>query len=188
MLIGYAGGGTRNIFVNKPVRNLAEMKGLKVRVQGAPIWSRTFSAAGMSPTVIAYNEVYNAIQNNVISAGENEAAGVETMKFFEVAPHLAMTEHAITIRPICFSGKTYAKLPPDLQAAIMKAGKEAGTYGRQIESSEDSAKLDALEKANKLKRVPFTERDAMKKLVDPVMEAYAKEVGAEAIFAKIKAL
>jgi TRAP-type transport system periplasmic protein len=63
MLIGYAGGGVRNIFANKPVRNLADMKGLKVRVQGAPIWSRTFSAAGMSPTVIAYNEVYNAIQN-----------------------------------------------------------------------------------------------------------------------------
>ena len=69
MLIGYAGGGTRNIFVNKPVRNLAEMKGLKVRVQGAPIWSRTFAAIGMSPTVIAYNEVYNAIQNGVIAAG-----------------------------------------------------------------------------------------------------------------------
>src|SRR5215208_5830323 len=60
MLIGFAGGGTRNIFANKPVRNLAEMKGLKVRVQGAPIWSKTFSAVGMSPTVIAYNEVYNA--------------------------------------------------------------------------------------------------------------------------------
>ena len=84
MLIGYAGGGTRNIFVNKPVKNLAEIKGLKVRVQGAPIWSRTFQAAGMAPTVIAYNEVYNAIQNNVIAAGENEAAGVESMKFYEV--------------------------------------------------------------------------------------------------------
>ena len=47
MLIGYAGGGTRNIFVNHPVRNLAEMKNLKVRVQGAPIWSKTFSAIGM---------------------------------------------------------------------------------------------------------------------------------------------
>src|SRR6266850_2161882 len=105
MLIGYAGGGTRNIFINKPVRNLAEMKGLKVRVQGAPIWSRTFAAIGMSPTVIAYNEVYNAIQNGVISAGENEAAGVESMKFYEVGPNLSMTEHAITIRPICFSGK-----------------------------------------------------------------------------------
>jgi len=188
MLIGYAGGGTRNIFVNKPIKNLAEIKSLKVRVQGAPIWSRTFAAIGMSPTVIAYNEVYNAIQNNVIAAGENEAAGVEQMKFYEVAPHLSMTQHAITIRPLCFSGKTYAKLPPDLQAAIVKAGKEAGAHGRQIESSEDTAKLEKLEKENKLKRVPFADRDAMKKLVDPVMEAYAKEVGADAIYAKINAL
>ena len=77
MLIGYAGGGVRNIFSNKPASTLAELKGLKVRVQGAPIWSRTFAATGMSPTVIAYNEVYNAIQNGVINAGENEAAGVE---------------------------------------------------------------------------------------------------------------
>ena len=185
MLIGYAGGGTRNIFANKPVRTLAEMKGLKVRVQGAPIWSRTFAAVGMSPTVIAYNEVYNAIQNGVIAAGENEAAGVEQMKFFEVGPNLNITEHAITVRPLCFSAKTFAKLPKDLQDAIVRAGKEAGAYGRQIESSEDTDKLVALEKAGKLKRIPFTERAQMQALVDPVMAAYAKEIGAEAIHARI---
>ena len=188
MLIGYAGGGTRNIFVNKPVRNLKEMKGLKVRVQGAPIWSRTFQAAGMAPTVIAYNEVYNAIQNGVIAAGENEAAGVEQMKFYEVAPHLSMTQHAITIRPLCFSGKTFQKLPKDLQAAVLKAGKEAGAYGRKIESSEDEQKLVAMEKAGKLKRIAFTDRAQMKKLVDPVMAEYAKEIGAEQILAKINAI
>src|SRR4051795_10700563 len=185
MLIGYAGGGVRNIFVNKPVRNLAEIKGLKVRVQGAPIWSKTFAATGMSPTVIAYNEVYNAIQNGVIAAGENEAAGVEAMKFYEVAPHLSMTQHAITIRPLCFSVKTLKTLPKDLQEAIFKAGKEAGDYGRKLESGEEVTKLDALEKAGKLKRVPFEERDAMKKLADPVMAQYAKEIGAEGIFDKI---
>jgi tripartite ATP-independent transporter DctP family solute receptor len=188
MLIGYAGGGVRNIFVNKPVRNMTELKGLKVRVQGAPIWSRTFQAAGMAPTVIAYNEVYNAIQNGVIAAGENEAAGVESMKFYEVAPNLSMTEHAITIRPICFSGKTFKTLPADLQQAILKAGKEAGAYGRQIESSEDSAKLEALEKAGKLKRVAFEGRDQMKKLVDPVMASYAKEIEADQILARINAI
>ena len=188
LLIGFAGGGTRNIFVNKPVRNMAEMKGLKVRVQGAPIWSKTFAAAGMSPTVIAYDEIYNAIQNGVISAGENEAAGVETMKFYEVGPNLSMTEHAITIRPICFSGKTLRKLPPDLQAAILKAGKEAGAYGRQVESSQDTAKLEAMEKAGKLKRIPFTDRAALKKAVDPVMAEYAKEIGAEAIYNKINSM
>ena len=185
MLIGFAGGGTRNIFINKPMSTLAEIKGLKVRVQGAPIWSKTFAAAGMSPTVIAYNEVYNAIQNNVIAAGENEAAGVETMKFYEVAPNLAMTEHAITIRPICFSGKTFKTLPKDLQDAIIKAGKEAGAYGRQVESSEDTQKLETMEKAGKLKRIAFKDRAPMKKMVDPVMEAYAKEIGADAIFVKI---
>ena len=188
MLIGYAGGGTRNIFVNKPVRNMAELKGLKVRVQGAPIWSKTFQAAGMAPTVIAYNEVYNAIQNGVIAAGENEAAGVESMKFFEVAPHLSMTQHAITIRPLCFSGKTFKGLDKSMQAAVLRAGKEAGAYGRQIESSEDEAKLVALEKAGKLQRVPFAGRDQMKKLVDPVMAEYAKEIGAEQLLAKINAI
>jgi len=188
MLIGYAGGGTRNIFVNKPVRNLQEMKGLKVRVQGAPIWSKTFSAIGMAPTVIAYNEVYNAIQNNVIAAGENEAAGVEAMKFYEVAPQLSMTQHAITIRPLCFSTKTFKKLDKNTQAAVLKAGKEAGAYGRQVESGEDEQKLVAMEKSGKLKRVPFADRAQMKKLADPVMAAYAKEIGAEDIYNKINAL
>jgi len=188
MLIGFAGGGTRNIFANKPVRNLQEMKGLKVRVQGAPIWSKTFAAIGMSPTVIAYDEIYNAIQNGVIQAGENEAAGVEAMKFYEVGPNLNMTEHAITIRPICFSGKTFKRLPPDLQAAIVKAGKEAGIYGRQVESGADAAKLDAMEKAGRLKKIPFADRAQMKKLADPVMADYAKEIGAEAIYNKINSM
>jgi len=185
MLIGYAGGGIRNIFINTPMNSLDQIKGLKVRVQGAPIWSKTFAAAGMSPTVIAYSEVYNAIQNNVIQAGENEAAGVESMKFYEVAPNLVLTQHAITIRPLCFSGKTFRALPKELQEIVLKAGKEAGAYGRQIESSEDSQKLEALEKAGKLKRIPFEGRDEMKKRVDPVMEAYAKEIGAEEIYKKI---
>ena len=155
-----------------------------MRVQGAPIWSRTFQAAGMAPTVIAYNEVYNAIQNNVIAAGENEAAGVESMKFYEVAPHLAMTEHAITIRPICFSTKTFKTLPTDCRTRSSRpARKPAPMAGRS--SPRRTAKLDALEKAGKLKRVPFADRDAMKKLVDPVMAAYAKEIGADKIFAAI---
>ncbi|MFN9774165.1 MAG: TRAP transporter substrate-binding protein [Burkholderiales bacterium] len=187
-LIGYAGGGVRNIFSNKPARTVGDLKGLKVRVQGAPIWSKTFAAIGMSPTVIAYNEVYNAIQNGVIAAGENEAAGVEQMKFFEVGPNLIMTQHAITIRPLCFSQKTFKRLPPDLQQAVVRAGKEAGTFGRQIESSEDGQKVDALEKAGKLKKIEFTERAQMKKLVDPVMAQYAKEIGADGIYDRINAL
>lgn len=188
MLIGYAGGGVRNIFANRTATTLAELRGLKVRVQGAPIWSRAFTAVGMSPTVIAYNEVYNAIQNNVIEAGENEAAGVESMRFFEVAPNLLMTEHAITIRPICFAKQVFDRLPRELQDAVRRAGLEAGVFGRQAESSEDSQKLDQLERAGRLRRIVFNERPQMLRAVEPVMMAYAREIDAEAIMTRINAI
>ncbi len=188
LLIGYAGGGVRNVFANKPLRSLAEMKGVKLRVMGAPVWSRAFAAIGMSPSVIAYNEVYNAIQNGVISAGDNEAAGIEQMKFYEVASHVSMTQHSFTIRPLCFSGKTFKSLPADLQTAIVRAGKEAAAYGRDIESREDMAKLEAMEKAGKLKRIAFPDRAQMQKLVEPVLDAYARDIGADQILARINAL
>ena len=188
LLIGYGGGGVRNIFANKAVHNMAELKGLKIRVQGAPIWTRTFSAAGMSPTVIAYNEIYNGIQTGVIQSGENEAAGVEQMKFYEVGPNLILTQHAISIRPICFSGTTLRKLPPDLQAAIRKAGAEAGNWERELESSSDTSILQSMEKAGKLKLVKFDERDKLRAAMAPALEAYAKEIGADAIYARINAI
>lgn len=187
-LIGYAGGGVRNIFSNRPASNMAQLRGLRVRVQGAPIWSRTFQAIGMAPQVIAYNEVYNAIQNNVIEAGENEAAGVEQMRFYEVGPNLIMTQHAITVRPLCFSVQTLARLPRELQDAIKRAGREAGIFGRNTESSEDEQKIAALESAGRLRRVAFTERAAMNAAVNPVMGAYAREIDAEGIYTRINAL
>ena len=188
LLLGYGGGGVRNIFANKPVHNMAELKGLKIRVQGAPIWTRTFAAAGMAPTVIAYNEIYNGIQTGVIQAGDNEAAGVEQMKFYEVGPNLMLTRHSISIRPICFSGKTLRKLPADLQAAIRKAASEAGDWERELESSSDTAILKSLEKAGKLKLVNFDERDKLQKSMEPALAAYAKEIGADAIYARINAI
>src|SRR6266436_2570654 len=99
-----------------------------------------------------------------------------------------MTQQAITIRPLSFSGKTFNDLHKDLQAAVLRAGREAGAYGCQVEWSEDEQKLVALEKAGKLKRVAFSDRAQMKKAVDPVIEAYAKEIGADQIFAKINAI
>ena len=188
LLIGYGGGGVRNIFANKPINNVAGLKDLKIRVQGAPIWSRTFTAGGMAPTVIAYNEVYNAIQNGVIAAGDNEAAGIEQMKFYEVAPNIVLTRHAISIRPICFSGKTLKKLPPDLQAAILKAGAEAGNWERDLESKGDDEILAKLEKAGKAKLLKFEDRDKLRDMMTPVLDAYAKEIEADAVWAKINSI
>ena len=188
MILGYAGGGVRNLIVNRPVRNLQELAGLKMRVMGAPIQTKTFQALGAAPTVIAYAEVYNAIQTGVIDAAENEAFGIEQMKFYEVGPHISQTRHAVSVRPLCFSGKTFRRLPEDLQAAIVRAGREAGAYGRELEAAASPALLELMQAEGKLKLIEFRARERLLELTAPVRAAYAKEVGAGDIYARIEAL
>lgn len=188
LLIGYGGGGVRHLIVNKSVKNMAEVEGLPIRVMGAPIQTRMFKAFGMAPTVIAYAEVYNAIQTGVIDAAENEAAGIQQMKFYEVGPNVVLTAHAITVRPLCFSGKTFRKLPKDLQMAILRAGKDAGTYGRVTELTEDRSKLALMEGEGKLETISFTERQKLIDAAAPVLSAYFEENGAGALFKAIQAV
>jgi tripartite ATP-independent transporter DctP family solute receptor len=187
MIVGYAGGGVRNLIVNRPVRNSADLAGLKIRVMGAPIQTETFQAMGAAPTVIAYAEIYNAIQTGVIGAAENEAQGLEQMKFYEVGKYIAETQHAITVRAVCFSGKAFRNLPEDLQAAIVRAGREAGRFGRELEASEDRQRLERLAAEGKIELVPFADRDELLRRTHPVREAYAQEVGAAEVYARIAA-
>jgi len=187
-VIGYAGGGTRNLISNKVISNMAELEGHKMRVMGAPIQARVFEAATAAPAAIAYSEVYNAIQTGVVDGLENEAASLLQYKFFEVAPNITLTQHSITVRPIIFSNKSFSKLPEDLQAAILKAGKEAGDYGREIESSEDGIKLQEMSEAGQIEVQEFIDRDKLLELVVPVQDAYATELGAEALLEAIRAM
>lgn len=187
-VLGYAGGGTRNLIVKRRVTNPAELAGLNIRVMGAPIQTRIFQALRAKPTIIAYDEIYSAIQTGVIDAAENEAAGLKQMKFYEVGPEIALTQHAITVRPVMFSEKTLRRLPEDLQAAIRRAGKEAGAFGREQEVADDAAILKQLETDGKLRTHPFAGRDELMKLVEPVKRAYATEIGAAALLARVDAL
>jgi tripartite ATP-independent transporter DctP family solute receptor len=188
MLVGYSGGGTRNLIVSKPVTNLEELKGLDIRVMGAPIQTRIFQAIGAAPTVIAYDEIYNAVQAGVIDAAENEASSIKQMKFYEVGPEISLTRHAITVRPLAFSGKTFRRLPEDLQAAILRAGKEAGEWARVTETREDALILAEMKAAGKLRTHEFIERAELLRLADPVKSAYADEIGAGEILARINAV
>lgn len=187
-IIGYAGGGTRNLIVNKPVASIDDIQDVPIRVMGAPIQTRIFEAIKMAPTVIAYSEVYNAIQTGVIEAAENEAAGVEQMKFYEVGPHIGLTQHAITVRPLAFSNKTFERLPEDLQAAILKAGKEAGAYGREIESSQDGEILADMEEKGWLTTHEFADRTMLLELAEPVKQTYAEELDAVDVLDAVNAV
>ena len=168
MLIGYAGGGVRNIFSNKPATTLAELKGLKVRVQGAPIWSRTFAG---DRHVADGDRLQRGLQRHPERRHRRRRERGRRRRADEVLrgrpePHHDRARHH---HPAARASRRRRsrRCRPSCRRRCVKAGKEAGAHGRQIESSEDTAKLDALEKAGKLKRIPFTDRAEMKKLVDP---------------------
>ncbi len=188
MLINYGGGGVRNIVGRKPVRNMEELKGLSVRVMGAPIQTRMFQAITAAPTVIAYDEVYNAVQTGVIQAGENESPGWSQMKWHEVAPHISRTLHAITIRPLVFSGKTFKKLPADLQSCLLKAAPIAGAHARKWEREADDKILEKMRAEGKIQVHDFKDRAKLLELAGPVKESFAREIGAEKVLQAINAV
>ena len=188
VIVGYHGGGVRNLASAAPITNMDELSGHRMRVMGAPIQAQTFSAVGAAPSAIAYNEVYNAIQTGVIAGFENEAASIQNLKFYEVAPHISLTQHTITVRPIVMSAKTFDGLSADLQAAVMEAGAEAGAFGRALESSQDGEKLQAMADAGQIEVHDFAGREKMLELVKPVQDAYAAELCATVLLAIVRGM
>lgn len=187
-ILGLGGGAERNIISKKPAEDLAGLQGQKMRVQGTPIHAKAFGAVGIVPSVIAYNEIYNAIQSGVIDALENEASTNAQMRFYEVAPEIIRTRHIITVRPLVFSGATFDKLPPDLQEAILKAGAEAAAFWRETETAEDAGALDKMAAEGKLRIHEFKDGAQMHEKVQPVIEGYAKELGAEDVLERVRAI
>lgn len=185
-VLGMCGGSTRHLVANKPIRNMKELAGYKMRVIGAPIQGKLFSAMGAKPSVIAYNEIYNAIQSGVIEGLENEAPAVLNAKFYEVAPDISLTSHAVVSRLLVISGKTLKKFPPDLQAALRKAGEEAAAFNRELQAKEDSGALEKMVAEKKVRTHQFTERDKLLELSRPVVAEFAKDAGIEKILADIQ--
>jgi len=187
-VIGYAGGGTRNLASANAIAGMDDLGGHKMRVMGAPIQAKIFQAITAAPSAIAYNEVYNAIQTGVIAGFENEAASIQNLKFYEVAPNITLTKHAITVRPLTMSGKTFRKLPEDLQAIVLEAGAKAGAIGREIESREDGEKLTEMESAGQITITEFEGRDQLLELVIPVQDDFAAELGATDLLEAVRGM
>ncbi len=188
IVIGTCGGSTRHLIANKPIRNMKELEGFKIRVIGAPIQAKIFGALGAKPSVIAYNEVYNAIQSGVIEGLENEAPAVINSKFYEVAPDISLTMHSVVTRLLVVSGKAFKKYPPELQAAIRKAGAEAGAFNREIQAREDKEALDKMVAAKQARTYEFADRRKLLEISGPLVEEFAKEAGASEILATFRSV
>lgn len=130
--LGYFARGPRNITANKPIRSLAEMKGLVIRVPASPITVAAMEALGAKPTPMAFAEVFTSLQQGTISAQENPLAMIKTGNFYEVQKYLCRTEHLLSYVYAVMSNSKFESMPADLQEIVLEAGRRMQEYEHEL--------------------------------------------------------
>jgi tripartite ATP-independent transporter DctP family solute receptor len=132
-LVGLAfyDSGARSIYAKKPVRTLADAKGLKIRVQPSDLWVAVASAMGANATPMPTAEVYTALKTGVIDAAENNEPSYEGFKHYEAVKVYSYTEHSMAPEMLVISKAFFDKLSPAERAMFRETAKESVKFQRQ---------------------------------------------------------
>jgi len=171
--VGWFEAGSRNFYTKKPVKTVADLKGMKIRVQQAPLMVGMVEGLGAVATPLAYGEVYSALQTGVIDGAENNWPSYLTTSHYEVAKYFITDEHTRVPEIMLASKKVFDKLTKEDQAIIMGAMKDAQPF--QIKLWVDYEKV--AEKTVKEKGSIVTEVSPQEKqkFMDAMKPLYAKQ-------------
>jgi tripartite ATP-independent transporter DctP family solute receptor len=178
-ILGWWVGGSRSIYARRPISDLASMKGLKIRTMETPLIIATWKALGLIPTPIPFSEVYTALQQGVVDAGEGNVISYESMKFDEVAPYVSHIKYLITVELVLISENFFKSLSPDLQSALVQAGKESVQAERKVNEEAENKIVEILN--NKKRTVVSPDLEPFVKAVQPIYEQYGKTIGMDKI-------
>lgn len=134
--------GHRHVLTNVSVKTPADLKGIRMRTPGAPVWLETVRAMGATPTGMPWSEVYSALQTKVIDGAEAQHPAVYGARLYEVIKVITKTEHIYLITGIVTSRTWFDKLPADQQAILLEETVAAGKWASEktIESLADYEK------------------------------------------------
>ncbi len=141
-ILSLCGGGVRTVSNNlRPIVVPEDMKGMKMRVTANPLTSKIWSVAGALPSPMAWGEIYSAMQTGVVNCFDSTISGYYGSKYYEVAPHLAKTNHEYMVSYVAISDMTLAKLPEEYRDIVIKAAIEAGRIVTEMGRKFDEEKL-----------------------------------------------
>jgi tripartite ATP-independent transporter DctP family solute receptor len=136
----------RSVYAKKEIRNLAEVKGVKLRVLPTPAFIETFKIMGAIPTPIPINELYTALQTGVVDGFEHDSGSVLSYKLNEVVKYGWLTEHLFSPMVVVIGKRGMEKIPADLRPAFMKAVAEASVYQRGVADAKGTAAFAELKR------------------------------------------
>ncbi len=164
--------GSRNIYNNKrPIKTMADLKGLKVRMMGNPLFVDTMNALGGNGVALGFDQVFSSMQTGVIDGAENNPPSFMAQNHHQVAKYFTMTEHLIIPELLVFSKISWQKLTPADQALIKKAAKEAQAEQRVLWYEAENAALDKM-KAAGTQMIMDVDKKPWQDAVKPVWDKY----------------
>ncbi len=183
--------GFKSFSANKPLKAPADFKGQKMRIQSSKVLEAQMRSVGSIPQVMAFSEVYQALQTGVVDGTENPHSNLYTQKMHEVQKHMTLTDHGYLGYAVITNKKFWDGLPADVRGQLEQAMKEATDHANKIAKEENEAALEAVKKSGKtqiytptaderlaLKKAMFkTHKDMESRIGKEVIESVYKETG-----------
>jgi C4-dicarboxylate-binding protein DctP len=181
--LAYWDNGFKVMSANKPIRVPADYKGLKMRIQSSKVLGDEMKALGSIPQVMAFSEVYQALQTGVVDGTENPPSNLYTQKMHEVQKYLALTNHGYLGYAVIVNKKFWDGLPADIRTTLEGAMKDATKFANDIAQKENDDSLEAVRKTGKTEIITLTpeQKAAMKKALVTVHKENESRIGKETL-------
>src|SRR5476651_2101013 len=177
--LAYWDNGFKQMTANKPLHVPADYKGLKFRIQSSKVLEAQFRLLGATPQVMAFSEVYQALQTGVVDGQENTPSNMYTQKMDEVQKYTTLTNHGYIGYVVVVNKKFWEGLPSEIRGQLEKAMKEATAYANDRSEAENAEALADMKKSGKTEFITLTDaqKAAWKQAMSPVFKDAETRVG-----------
>ncbi|NRP20136.1 Solute-binding protein [Ensifer adhaerens] len=188
-LVGLAfyDSGARSFYsTKKPIEKLADLKGMKVRVQQSDLWIAMMEAFGANATPMPFGEVYSSLETGVVDAAENNWPSYESSRHFEVAKNYTLTEHSLNPEILVISKLSWDKLSPDDQKVLKEAAKESVVKMRELWTAREKASEEKVRAAGA--NVVTVDKAEFSAAMKPVYDRFVTDPQMKDLLERIRAI
>ncbi len=187
--LAYWDNGFKVMSANKELKTVEDMKGLKMRIQSSKVLDSQMRSVGSIPQVMAFSEVYQALQTGVVDGTENPPSNLYTQKMHEVQKFVTLSNHGYLGYAVLVNKKFWMGLPADIRAILETAMKDATTYANSIAQKDNEDAMNAVKASGKSQIVSLTsaERSAWKKTMDKAHQENIDRIGKDIVSEVYKA-
>ncbi len=177
--LAYWDNGFKQFSANRPLREPSDFRGLKMRIQSSKVLEAMMRQLGALPQVMAFSEVYSALQQRVVDGTENPLSNLYTQKMHEVQSHLTISDHGCLVYAVIVNRKFWEALPADVRDQLEKAMRETTVYEREVAKKDNEDALAAVRASKKTEVyvLGVAERKRWREALLPVHAKFEQTVG-----------